>query len=434
MSIPTQIGVNSQGSPIYRFDAIPNKANPGPFLNAADFAQPGDGGDFALAVNRAIVTVGTQGGGTVLLPPYPMTQQTAIVCDYDNVELRGSGWNSQLIAGSNFPSGQAMIWFRQPSGGGFRGQPTVRDLWVYGNSQAGIHGIQFDSTYHGLIDHVHISYVAGNSIYLNGTGPNTGAYTIIRDSHIEHGPTSTSNGVYTNFSEWFVVEGCLFDWFSTAGATAMTINNGNVRIVGTGFDANDTAIYLSYSNYTNITGCQFERGYTRFVRMRGNTYTKITGSHFGTRATGGTGTNCIDLDDGGNKSNVIDGCTFNGGGSWTNAIAENANLGSPGNTYSNNDTGGMPLVLHTGTSRGNRGYNPRGTSVAQPAVPASGTAQTNTTGVDCMVFLTGGTFTANHQIGGQSIGNSTATVLRVPAGQTVTLTYSAAPTWVWVGD
>lgn len=31
-------------------------------------------------------------------------------------------------------------------------------------------------------------------------------------------------------------------------------------------------------------------------------------------------------------------------------------------------------------------------------------------------------------------GTVTPATVRVPAGQTITLTYSVAPTWVWFGD
>ena len=36
-------------------------------------------------------------------------------------------------------------------------------------------------------------------------------------------------------------------------------------------------------------------------------------------------------------------------------------------------------------------------------------------------------------IGGQATGLTTG-AFRVPAGQSITLTYSVAPTWVWFGD
>ncbi|NUR02467.1 MAG: hypothetical protein HOY79_39820 [Streptomyces sp.] len=82
--------------------------------------------------------------------------------------------------------------------------------------------------------------------------------------------------------------------------------------------------------------------------------------------------------------------------------------------------------------RGNQNYNPAGKLTA-PGVPNSGTAYTNILNVDATVFIAGGTVTAI-SIGGQPTGLTTPATVRVPAGQTITLTYSVAPTWTWFGD
>lgn len=79
----------------------------------------------------------------------------------------------------------------------------------------------------------------------------------------------------------------------------------------------------------------------------------------------------------------------------------------------------------------NLGVNPSG-ALGPPVVPASTTAYTNAYGVDCTVFVNGGTVSAV-AIGGTTTGQ-TGGMFRVPAGQTITLTYSSAPTWTWFGD
>ncbi len=72
-----------------------------------------------------------------------------------------------------------------------------------------------------------------------------------------------------------------------------------------------------------------------------------------------------------------------------------------------------------------------GTSTVQtPAVPSSGTALTNITYARCAVYLTGGTVT-EIAINGTATGLTSGMVLLAP-GDTITLTYSAAPTWVWL--
>ena len=79
----------------------------------------------------------------------------------------------------------------------------------------------------------------------------------------------------------------------------------------------------------------------------------------------------------------------------------------------------------------NLGYNPTGPKTA-PTVPASGTALTNPFPFDATVYVSGGTVTAI-AVGGTATGLTTGAVF-VAAGETITLTYSAAPTWVWIGN
>lgn len=94
-----------------------------------------------------------------------------------------------------------------------------------------------------------------------------------------------------------------------------------------------------------------------------------------------------------------------------------------------------PFVDDSGNSvvrlRDVAGYNPVGPLTA-PTMPASGTAVTNTFGVDATVYVTGGTVTAI-AVDGTDTGMTSGPV-RLAAGQTITLTYSAAPTWTWFGD
>jgi|HubBroStandDraft_2_1064218.scaffolds.fasta_scaffold01875_10 hypothetical protein len=80
------------------------------------------------------------------------------------------------------------------------------------------------------------------------------------------------------------------------------------------------------------------------------------------------------------------------------------------------------------------GPNSNTPSSLTPAVPASGTPQNNTSGVPVVVTLSGGTITAVAISGvTQSVNgsNTIAGSFVVPAGGSITLTYSVAPTWVW---
>lgn len=69
-------------------------------------------------------------------------------------------------------------------------------------------------------------------------------------------------------------------------------------------------------------------------------------------------------------------------------------------------------------------------SVAAPTVPGSTTALQNPFWRDAAVVITGGTVT-NITVDGTTQLTATPGTVYVPAGRTITLTYSSAPTWAW---
>jgi len=79
----------------------------------------------------------------------------------------------------------------------------------------------------------------------------------------------------------------------------------------------------------------------------------------------------------------------------------------------------------------NAGYNPVGYLSNAPAVPASGTAQANNFSFPVRVYVSGGTVSAL-ALNGTATGLTSGEVLLAP-GDTITLTYTAAPSWVWFG-
>jgi hypothetical protein len=81
---------------------------------------------------------------------------------------------------------------------------------------------------------------------------------------------------------------------------------------------------------------------------------------------------------------------------------------------------GAPIALPTGI----------GTT---PSVPASNAALTNNSGIDATVHISGGTVTVV-KVGATTTGLTSPCTIRVPVGQTITLTYSVAPTWVWLAE
>ncbi len=97
-----------------------------------------------------------------------------------------------------------------------------------------------------------------------------------------------------------------------------------------------------------------------------------------------------------------------------------------------------PFTL-TGTKIVNcPGFNPVGSAVPGTAftLPASGTAWTNNTGVDGTLWVTGAGTVTDVVLQGVTVGSSLSVGQSyfVPAGGTITFTYSVAPTLVFVGN
>lgn len=85
--------------------------------------------------------------------------------------------------------------------------------------------------------------------------------------------------------------------------------------------------------------------------------------------------------------------------------------------------------VRTDTAATNGSSLDRGAGFTTPAVPASTTPVTNTSSVPATVVISGGTMT-NVSVNGVTVGTGAGTYT-VPAGGTITLTYTVAPTWTW---
>jgi hypothetical protein len=81
--------------------------------------------------------------------------------------------------------------------------------------------------------------------------------------------------------------------------------------------------------------------------------------------------------------------------------------------------------------KSNIGYNPVGPMTA-PAIPSSGTSLLNPFNVDATIFVTGVSVSAV-AIGGTVTGLTIGQFF-LPAGQSISLTYSGTPSWTWFGN
>jgi hypothetical protein len=270
--------------------------------------------------------------------------------------------------------------------------------------------------------------------------------------------TNQSGGLLMNTWAGGVIRGWHFvdSWFATTSGTAG--NQGS----GLYIDLNGAQGSNSIARISNVkfSVCRFQHNATRGAFLSGNT---IPGD-------------AIVFDDCEWSGNSTAGSALHSGmlvnnnfSNWrvVNGRAGETNIG-PGNDYQNLQAYGIALGgtgMNTATNyqiegldaqtnvsgslllpttipssariRNVLGYNPVG-AFTPPAVPLTTVAQTNPFGVDCGVFVTAGAgSTCAVAIGGTAAATLAASdtlAVRVAAGQTITLTYTSAPTWTWFGD
>lgn len=396
--------------------------------------------DDTVANQTAITAASNAGRGQVLIPGPSLISDTLTI-NADNVQLIGYGRGSRLIAASGFPAAP-MILVTGPSGSASRQGIVLRDLLLQNTANSAASGIELQSTYYATLKRVDIEGVFATNIYLNGqVAPNTifGAYTRIVDCHIgaipNGGAGSSGIGILTNNHEWNKIERCTLNWFNGSGGIAIKVQNSDVRITDCDFDACWTGVLLNFSNASVVQGCSFARGYSNFIHNIGAKQAKVIGNQFedwAGNATNNPNAAPLVVENTG-LDNLYVGNVFRNGDTWPYGIYEN-NGPTGVSLYAHNDLRGSAVMRATtngGIFRGNLGYNPVG-PLTSPTMPASGVALTNPFGVDCTVYFSGGTVTAI-AVAGQTLGITSGAV-RVSAGETLTITYSAQPVWHWIGE
>lgn len=299
------------------------------------------------------------------------------------------------------------LWLYQNTGGGFGHHNQVTHCLfdnlnsISGATQQGIRMQSCDENYIAFNDFENWGGLAGNP----GSEPYaikdwSGIQTIIANVFV-----SGQEAIRIQDSASTKVIGNTFDGPGRAGVHA----SGSKNIIASNLFSNGS----SSSNGANAQ-CEIDN----------STSCVVTGNSF-TVTTSGQVRNCIyELSSGSTKtvatSNVID---LSGGSLF----------------------GGNPAVQLQGAAsaaRSNPGWNPVGKITSPPAVPGSTTAATNSTGSDATVYVAAGSGVTVSAIavGGNATGltvaaNGLSSGVRLPAAQTITLTYAGGtPTWTWFGD
>lgn len=426
------------------------------WFNVKAYGAKGDGTtDDTAAILAALAAAGAA-GGVVYLPIGTYATSASLVIPADGVYITGDGMAATVVkplTGAQFDVISTAIPAVQGTAGFIRNFIGVSNLTIDGSRMTGTvsgtgNGIHFYGVRYSRILDVNITGVPNFGILLDGDLTNFSYSIHVRGCRIINGAA----GFMATFCEesFLTFNDILQANLTTAafqpafGPQSNTgylcrLVSGYTGIIGNVFGSSGTytspAIQVENAGPTRIEGNRFDQ--CRYQAIKTNAPNSIiVGNQIGNPSSVGS-VEGVRL---GSGSNTISGNKFdttNGAAHYTyciaEAVAESNNI-IAGNNLIAGTTGTISLNAASTGNRvyGNVGYNPVGAFSAQPAVPATTVAYTNNFGVDATVFIIGGTVTVV-AIGGTATGQTSGS-FRVPSGQTITLTYSVAPTWEWFGD
>src|SRR5258708_465713 len=435
------------------------------FVNVTDpayGADPTGVADSTTAIQAALNAAGSAGGGVVLLPPGTYKTSASLVFNNDSVILRGAGFKNTTIkpaSGAQFDVISTPI----PASAGLAGftrnfiglEQLMIDCGVMTGTTAGQgNGIHLYGTRYSFMRDLFIQSCPNLAILIDGDNTRPGN-SCGYDNQVMHCifDLCAANFYQTGSENHDIVE-CRFKWATGASAGAQpalgtqdTVGmhircaggymNITGNVLGLGGNSVNEAIRMSNAGPSRIIGNRFDQVTQQAIVLNGGN-TMVIGNQIGNPSSVGTKPG-IQI---GSSNNTIIGNKFdntNGAVHYTYCIAESGGPFS-GNIIEDNNllSGTTGYISQNATSTNkianNPGYNPVGFSVTQPAVPASTVTATNNSGVDCTVYIAGGTIT-QITVGGTNTGLvATPATVRVPAGMTIAITYTGAPTWKWWGD
>ena len=436
------------------------------------FGAYGDGvHDDTAAIQAAVDACGTGGGGRVFVPSEPFLISSTILVPYSGVQIVGvpgptgkegmtPNSGSRLIAASGaFGDHSQMIYFGNGVTSDIYVGSGIRGLNLLSNGSAeGAWLINIDQ---GLVLDVYVNNAYSTGLFAAAVNNTVDSVRILRCKVSNtQGGTNTLNGIATPTSA-ISLGGAVY--YSVIGLCSVISNLGDGISLGGTAQSAGTGCKLIQCNADSTTGNQFllAGGYLIF---RGNTTFNpagksallvyggeghiisgnlLQGANSSGTQTGGNG--AVLYNNSGRinqiRNNIIG---VSGAGSPTAGIYEQGVNSGSGCLYENNDLRGVtvPVTIASGPSvstfRNNAGYNPVGSSVPATAfaLPASGTAWTNNTGVDGTLHVTAAGTVTDVVLHGVTVGSSLSVgqSFFVPAGGTITLTYTTAPTLVFVGN
>jgi Pectate lyase superfamily protein len=428
-------------------------------------ADPTGAADSTAAINGALTAA--TAGQVVALPAGTFKTTASLVLPADGVTLAGAGMGATVIqpASGNFDVITTPIPASSGTAGYVRNYACVRDLTVNcanltGTTAGAGNGIHFYGARYCQIRNVMVKSSPNWSVLLDGDAtPNFGYNNLIHGCIFDVGAA----GMMATSCEANAVIACIFKYATTAcaagqpafGTRSTYANHLNLtsgyhyvagNVFGNGGTYTSEAVLLSNAGPARITGNRFDQVRYQAIHATAGPQV-ITGNQFGNPGSAATGVPAIDIGAGGITVTGNSFDTTNGSAAWSWAIKEEgayAGCVYEGNRLIAGTSGVVSVNSGSTTVAGhNPGWNPVGKIASPPAVPSSTGTATNSTGVDCTVYITTGSgvtvsaiLIGTNAAGPQAIAASTtAPGIRLPAGQTISLTYAGGtPTWTWFGD
>ncbi len=438
-------------------------------VRQSPYGAKGDGvTDDTAAIQAAINACQASGGGVVYFPEGTYLISATLSITADDVHLIGSGYATHItvVAGATFDMIATGIPAVEGAVGYTRHYISVEKMWLDYNGGVGTvagqgNGIHFYGARYSSIRDIRVTSCPNWAVVLDGDntapGNNFGYNCLVSRLISDLG----AGGVLTFSCEANSIVHSMFKFsesataasqpaFGSKGTSARHIDLDSGYnlvydcILGAGGTCDKAAILTENSGPCRIIGNRFDQVRAAAVELRAGNHIFADNALTSPATQGGWEAIRLSSNDNTVVGNEIDNTA--GTIAITYSIAD-AGTARTGNVIANNRlyAGSSGVISQTAGSgniiRDNLGYNPVGGAVTQPAVAASGTAVTNTTGVDCTVIIACGSAVTVSAVAigstttGLTVAASGSAAVTVPANQTITLTYSGGtPTWVWLGD
>ncbi|HEX6257951.1 MAG TPA: glycosyl hydrolase family 28-related protein [Candidatus Saccharimonadales bacterium] len=412
-----------------------------------EFGAIGDGvADDTAAIQAAITAAGAT--KVCYFPPGTYLISATLTLQNGGVYV-GGGWNSIIKQKDATNLTRLLEW---PSGAS---KCHMADLLIDGNrtnnNAATCYGVYGFAVQYSTFRNVRVQEVNGDGWRFDGT---TGGFanttsTVNMTDCWAYG--NTNNGVVlTSFvADVHILGGD----YGFNGASAVTLQSGSCTIRNATLWGTTGGPGLLVGGPSNqITNCNIEGNHRHGVEVNQfGSYTFINGCKIYANSVAGNSAfdavyvngvsgspvSAVVLTDNFIYSNMFAGGTVPDHAIQFGPFHQNCHVTGNNVGFIDLEAGWLPSndningLGQSDYAANNPGFNPMGV-LSGPAVPASGVGVANPWGVPVTIYISGGTV-SDIAINGTSTGAIVGTFSLAP-GQSIVLTYSAAPTWSWFGN